>query len=82
MSDSATHGLQPTRLLCPCDFLGWKHWIEVPFPSPGDLLDPGTEFASPSLAGEFFTTVTPGKPLVPMTPQFLHLSNCHPGFVC
>ena len=32
-----------------------------PFPSPGDLLDPGTEPASltsPALAGQFFTTST------------------------
>ena len=31
----------------------------VPFPSPGDLLDPGIEPASlrsPALAGRFFTT--------------------------
>ena len=33
----------------------------VPFPSPGDLPDPGTEPASPALAG-FFTTEPPGKP--------------------
>ena len=42
---------------------------ELPFPSPGDLPDPGTEprsLVSPALAGGFFTTVPPGKPLYSM----------------
>ena len=35
------------------------HWSGLPFPSPGDLRDPGTEpvsLTSPALAGRFFTT--------------------------
>ena len=38
------------------------YWSGLPFPSPGDLPDPGMEPASPALAGEFFTTEPPGKP--------------------
>ena len=34
----------------------------VPFPSPGDLLNPGTEPTPLELAGDFFTTKPPGKP--------------------
>ena len=34
----------------------------MPFPSPGDLLNPGIEPASLALAGGFFTTEPPGKP--------------------
>ena len=34
----------------------------LPFPSPGDLPDPGIEPSSPALAGGFFTTESPGKP--------------------
>ena len=37
----------------------------LPFPSPGDLPDPGIKpgsFVSPVLAGEFFTTAPAGKP--------------------
>ena len=34
----------------------------MPFPSPGDLPEPGIEPASPALAGGFFTTEPPGKP--------------------
>ena len=33
------------------------------FPSLGDLTHSGTESASPALAGRFFTTKPPGKPL-------------------
>ena len=35
----------------------------LPFPSPGDLPDPGIEFVSPALAGRFFTAEPPGKPM-------------------
>ena len=34
----------------------------MPFPSPGDLPDPGIELKSPALAGELSTTEPPGKP--------------------
>ena len=34
----------------------------LPFPSPGDLPDPGIEPESPALAGRFFTTELLGKP--------------------
>ena len=34
----------------------------APFPSPGDLPNPGTEPMSPALAGGFYTTEPPGKP--------------------
>jgi len=35
-----------------------EYQIELPFPSPGDLPDPGVNPESPALAGKFFTTVT------------------------
>jgi len=34
----------------------------LPFPSPGDLPDPGTKLASPALAGGFFITYPQGSP--------------------
>ena len=37
-------------------------WSGLPFPSPGDLRDPGIESVSPALAGGFFTTEQPRKP--------------------
>ncbi|ELR53454.1 hypothetical protein M91_07156, partial [Bos mutus] len=36
-----------------------EYWSGLPFPSPGDLPDPGIEPGSltfPALAGKFFTT--------------------------
>ena len=33
-----------------------KYWSGLPFPSPGDLLDPGIILESPALAGVFFST--------------------------
>ena len=42
-------------------FLREEYWSRLPFPSLGDLPDPGIELASPTLAGKFFTTKLPGK---------------------
>ena len=59
-------GLFVTRLLCPWGFSGQEYWSELPFPPPGDLPDPGIKPespASPVLAGEFFTTESPRKPI-------------------
>ena len=39
-----------------------QYWSRLPFPSPGDLPDPGIEPRSPALVGGFFTTEQPGKP--------------------
>ena len=39
-----------------------EYWSGLPFPSPGDLPDPGIEPRSPAWAGGFFTTEPPGKP--------------------
>ena len=54
------HGLYLTRLLCPWNSPGKNAgWSGLPFPSPGDLSDPGVEplsLLSPALAGGFFTT--------------------------
>ena len=41
-----------------------EYWSGLPFPTPGDLPDPGIESESPvprALAGGFFTTEPPGK---------------------
>ena len=35
----------------------------LPFPSPGDLPNPGIQSRSTVLAGRFFTTVPPEKPI-------------------
>ena len=49
-----------------------EYWGWLPFPSPGDLSDPGIEPVSPTLAGVFFTAEPPGKPRC-YTLHFSHL---------
>ena len=42
-----------------------EYWSGLPFPTLGDLPEPGIEpesLLSPALAGELFTTEPPGKP--------------------
>ena len=46
------------------EFSRQEYWSELPFPSPGDLPDPGIKPGSPvspASAGGFFTTESPGK---------------------
>ena len=38
-----------------------EYWSRLPFPSSGDLPDPGIEPMSPALEGGFFTTEPPEK---------------------
>ena len=44
------------------EFSSQEYWSGLPFPPSGDLPNPGTEPASPALAGKFFTTELPGMP--------------------
>ena len=61
------HVLWPASLFCPWDSLRKNSGdTGLPFPSPGDLPDPGTEPTPPvppTLAGRFFSTVPLEKPL-------------------
>ena len=46
------------------EFFRQEYWNGLPFPSPGDVPNPGIELVSPRshvLAGRFFTTEPPGK---------------------
>ena len=46
------------------EFSTQEYWSGVPFPTLGDLPDPGTEpvsLAPPAVARGFFTTLPPGK---------------------
>ena len=50
------------------EFSRQEYWIELSFPTPGDLLNAGVKPVSlvfPALAGRFFTTALPGKPPFP-----------------
>ena len=41
-----------------------EYWRGLPFPPPGDLPDTGIKPVSPALAGGFFTTEPPERPLL------------------
>ena len=40
-----------------------EYWSELPFPSPGDLPDPGIQPGSPALRADALTSEPPGKSL-------------------
>ena len=59
MSGSATPWTIARQTPLSMGFLRQEHWSALPFPSLGDLPDPGLEHASlvsPALAGRLFTT--------------------------
>ena len=70
LSDSfATPWTVASLALLSMEFPRQEHWSRLPFPSPGDLPDPGIEPVSPvspALAGTFFNPEPPGKPVICM----------------
>ena len=49
-----------------------EYWSGLPFPSPGELLNPGVKPALPAVGGRSLTTEPPGKPTEePGRPQLL-----------
>ena len=63
MSDSlATPGTVACQAPLPMGFPRQEYWSGLPFPSLGDLPDPGIEPMSPSLAGGYFTAEPAGSP--------------------
>ena len=64
---SSVHGIFQARVL---------EWVAIS--TPGDLPDPGIELmspASPAMAGRFFTTAPPGKPLYALGNQNIHVMH-------
>ena len=56
-----------TCLLCPQDIPGKNTGVSCHFPPQGNLPNPGIKHTSPAslaLAGRFFTTALPGKPML------------------
>ena len=61
MSDSVIPWTVAGQAPLSMGFSRQEYWIGLPFPTPGDLPDPGIEpisLMSPALAGGFFTTNT------------------------
>ena len=44
------------------EFSRQEYWSGLPFPSPGDLPDPGIKPVSPSLQADTLPSEPPGKP--------------------
>ena len=64
-SDSITPWNVACQALLSMEFSRQEYWRGLPFPTLGDLPNPGIEPAShesSALAGSFFTTEPPGKP--------------------
>ena len=57
VSDSATPWTVAHQAPLSVEFFRQEYWSELPFPTPGDLPNPGMEaesLTSPALAGSFF----------------------------
>ena len=52
-----------------------KYWSGLPFPSPGDLPEPGTEFRSPALEMDSSPTEPPGKTELRVFPIVLGITD-------
>ena len=61
-------------------FYRQENWSGLPFPSAGDLPDPGIEPMSPALAGRSFTTEPPGKSTSTMLQLKKNLKGKEPGW--
>ena len=44
------------------EFSRQEYWSELPFPSPGELPNPGIKPGSPALQADALTSEPPGKP--------------------
>ena len=74
MSDSLRSYEPPRLLSLSMVFSRQEYWSGLLFPFPGELPDPGTNPASPTLAHRFFTTEPPGKPYSIYTAHKLELT--------
>ena len=65
VSDSATPRTIAHQAPLSMGFFRQEYWSRLPFPTPGDLPNPGIEPTfriSPALVGRFFTAEIPEKP--------------------
>ena len=55
------------------------YWSGLPFPSPGDVPDPGNEPRSPALQADSLPTELQGKPSYTVLLSLIHLSLSQDG---
>ena len=58
------------------EFSRQEYWSGLPFPSPGDLPDPGIEPRSPSLQADALLSEPPGKPIW-LIDEWIYQSDGH-----
>ena len=58
-----------------------EYWSGLPFPSPGDLPDPGIEPRFPALEADALTSEPPGKPTEELSKKDLHDPDNHNGVI-
>ena len=51
-----------------------EYWSGLPFPSPGDLPDPGIKHRSPALQADSLPSEPPGKPMICITFQLMFVN--------
>ena len=61
MSDSVTPWTVAYQAPPSMGFFRQEYWNGLPFPSPGDLPNPGTEPRSPTLQADTLSSEPPGK---------------------
>ena len=71
-----SHGLKPSRLLCPWGFSRWEHWNGLPCPPPRDLPNSGIKPRSPALQVESLPTEPQRKPTKEKSDQNCITSVC------
>ena len=75
-----TFGLQLAKLHCPWNPPGKNTGGAQPFPSPGDLPDPGMEPRSPTLPADSLPSESPGMPN--KGPDNNYFRVCRPDGLC
>ena len=76
MSDSANPWTIARQAPPSMGFSRQEYWNGLPFPSPGDLSDPGIEPRSPALQADALTSEPPGKPLTSLKTDLPDLAGC------
>jgi len=61
VSDSVTPWTIACQAPLSMEFSRQEYWSGLPFPSPGDLPDPGIEHRSPALQADSLLSEPPGK---------------------
>ena len=61
MSDSVTPWTVADQAALSMEFPRQDHWSGLPFPTPGDPLNPGIESGSSALQGDSLMSEPPGK---------------------